>query len=115
MRVCERDRNIEHELISAAINDGELTALIVIATISQRLLPLRWQFKRALILVSILFLYLGSLEAGVISAGPIQAPIFLLVYCAIGWYVLKGTWPFKSKVTDKATHSDGRASDRASN
>jgi O-antigen/teichoic acid export membrane protein len=84
-------------VLSAAwgIVGGELTAFVVMAIISRRFLPLRWQFKRALVLVGILLLYLGSLEAGVISAGPIQVSIFLLVYCALGWYALKDIWPFK--------------------
>ena len=85
-------------IVSAAwgIVGGELTAFVVTAIISQRFLPLRWQFKRALVLIGILLVYLISLETGLTSAGPIQTSAFLLVYCAIGWYALKG-FPWRSR------------------
>lgn len=80
-------------IVSAAwgVVSGELTAFVVTAIISQRFLPLRWQFKRALVLMGILLLYLVSLETGLTSAGLIRTSAFLLIYCAIGWYALKGS------------------------
>ena len=64
-------------------------ALVVTTVIRQRFLPLRWQFKKALVLIGV-FLYLVSLQTGLTSAGPIQTSAFLLVYCPIGWYASKG-------------------------
>jgi O-antigen/teichoic acid export membrane protein len=87
-------------VVSAAwgVVGGELTAFVVTAIISQRFLPLRWQFKRALTLIGILLLYLVSLETGLTTAGPIQTFAFLLIYCTIGWYALKGLpWPSRSQ------------------
>ena len=83
-----------------------MAAFVVRAIISQRFLLLRWRFKRALVLVGILLLYLVSLETGFISVGPIQTFAFLLVYYAIGWYVLRSPRP-----PEEAIHADGRASD----
>lgn len=87
------------DITSAAwrIVSGELTALVGTVIISQRFPPLRWQFGRALILASILPLYLVSLETEFIFVGPIQTLSYVLVYCAIGWYALIGSRLFKKK------------------
>ena len=68
---------------------GELTALVAITMISQKFLPLRWQFKRALVLAVILLSYLGLSEAGILPAGLIPTLAFLVSYAAIGWYILR--------------------------
>jgi O-antigen/teichoic acid export membrane protein len=78
-------------LVSAAwgIFAGDLTALVVTAVVSQRFLPLRWQFGKAMGLASILFAYLGLAATGAIPAGVISTLLFLLAYCMIGWYTLR--------------------------
>lgn len=81
---------------------GELVAFVVTAIISQRFLALRWQFGKALFLACILLLYLGSSEAGLISTGPVQTVVFLLAYCAVGWYVLKSSRPPGPVAVDEA-------------
>lgn len=82
-------------LVSAAwgIFAGDLTAFVVTAFISQRFLPLRWQFGKALGLASILFAYLGLVATGAIPAGPISTLLFLSAYCAVGWYTLRNPRP----------------------
>jgi O-antigen/teichoic acid export membrane protein len=81
---------------------GELVAFVVTATISQRFLVLRWQFGKALFLASILLLYLSSSEAGLISTRPLQTLVFLLIYCAIGWYVLRSSRAPGPQAVDEA-------------
>ena len=77
----------------------------VTANISQRFLPLCWG-KRTLVLMGILFLYLGSLRIGLNSVGPIQTAFFLLAYCTIGWHALKGSHLPGSKVVIEANRED---------
>lgn len=68
---------------------AELAALLVTAAISRKLLPMRWRFGRALGLASILVLYISFGGVELTLTGVLQTVTFLLLYCAIGWYMLR--------------------------
>ena len=72
---------------------GEFAAFLMTAMISQRFLPLRWQFEKVLGLAVLLLAYLGMLGRGIIPNGPVQIILFLLVYLVVGWYTLRGARP----------------------
>jgi O-antigen/teichoic acid export membrane protein len=68
---------------------AELAALVITAVISQRFLPLRWQFGKALILASTMLLYIAFVDKELTLAGSLQTVLFLMLYCCVGWYAVR--------------------------
>lgn len=80
-------------VVSAAwgVAAGELIMLLTTTAIAQRFLPLRWNFRRALLLASIPLVYLTFVDVKITFPHLVQNLLFLSLYCALGWRVLRNS------------------------